>query len=95
MNYEDYIDPADIPRIDLAGVTIHKSIIDLVPESIARENAVIPLAYENGAMRIVTRDPTDFDLMQKLLFILNMNELHPVLSSREQIVDAINRHYGH
>jgi hypothetical protein len=31
--------------------------------------------------------------MQKLQFILN-KELRPVLSSREQIVEAINRHYG-
>jgi type IV pilus assembly protein PilB len=38
-------------------------------------------------------DPTDFDTMQKLQFILN-KDIQPVLAPREQIVEAINRHYG-
>jgi type IV pilus assembly protein PilB len=82
-----------IPYIDLTEVTIPPSVIDLVPESVARENTVLPLAFEDGAIKIVTAGPTDFDTMQKLQFILN-KDLRPVLSSREQIVEAINRHYG-
>jgi type IV pilus assembly protein PilB len=82
-----------IPSINLTEVTIPRSVIDLVPESVARENNVLPLAYEDGAIKIVTADPADFDTMQKLQFILK-KELRPVLSSREQIVEAINRHYG-
>jgi type IV pilus assembly protein PilB len=88
MNWWD-----SIPYIDLSGMTIPPSVIDLVPESVARENTVLPLAYEDGAIKLVTADPTDFDTMQKLQFILN-KELRPVRSSREQIVEAINRHYG-
>ena len=34
-----------IPYIDLTDVTIPPSVIDLVPESVARENTVLPLAY--------------------------------------------------
>jgi type IV pilus assembly protein PilB len=83
----------DIPYIDLTDMMIPPSVIDLVPESVARENTVLPLAYEDGAIKLVAADPTDFDAMQKLQFILN-KELRPVLSSREQIVEAINRHYG-
>jgi type IV pilus assembly protein PilB len=83
----------NIPYIDLTDVTIPPSVIDLVPESVAREAMVLPLAYEDGAIKLVIADPTDFDTMQKLLFILK-KELRPVLSSREQIVEAINRHYG-
>jgi type IV pilus assembly protein PilB len=82
-----------IPYIELTDITIPRSVIDLIPESVARENTVLPLAHEDGAIKIVTADPTDFDTMQKLQFILN-KELRPVLSSREQIVEAINRHYG-
>ena len=82
-----------IPYIDLTDMTIPPSVIDLVPESVARENTVLPLAYEDGAIKLVTADPTDFDTMQKLQFILN-KDLRPVLSFHEQIVEAINRHYG-
>src|ERR1051326_1374968 len=79
--------------VRLADVTIPPSIVERVPESVARENIVLPLSFENNTLRIVMHDPTDFDALQKLGFILN-TELQPVLCSKEQIVEAINRHYG-
>src|SRR5581483_4461313 len=54
---------------------------------------VLPLAQENGALKIIMSDPSDFDTVQKLQFILN-KDIQPVLAPREQIVEAINRHYG-
>src|SRR5206468_9072274 len=41
----------------------------------------------------IMSDPSDFDTMQKLQFILN-KDIQPVLAAREQIIEAINRHYG-
>ena len=38
-------------------------------------------------------DPSDLDTMNKLQFILD-KEIVPVLATREQINEAINRHYG-
>jgi type IV pilus assembly protein PilB len=79
--------------VDLTEVTIPSSVVELVPESVARENVVLPLAQDNGTLRIIMSDPTDFDTVQKLQFILN-KDIQPVLAPREQIVEAINRHYG-
>src|SRR5712692_5746608 len=79
--------------VNLAEVTIPQSVVELVPESVARENIVIPMSQENGALKIIMSDPTDFDTMQKLQFILN-KDIQPVLAPREQIIEAINRHYG-
>jgi len=79
--------------VNLVDVTIPQSVIELVPESVARENVVIPMAQENGALQIIMSDPSDFDTMQKLQFILN-KDIQPVLAPREQIIEAINRHYG-
>jgi type IV pilus assembly protein PilB len=79
--------------IDLNEVQIPQPVIDLVPESVARENYVLPMAQENGALKIIMSDPTDFDTVQKLQFILN-KDIQPVLAPREQIIEAINRHYG-
>src|SRR5260370_7291738 len=62
-------------------------------ESVARENWVLPLSEENGALKIIMSGPSDFDTVTKLQFILN-KDIHPVLAPREQIVEAINRHYG-
>src|SRR5205823_389106 len=64
-----------------------------VPESVARENTVIPHAVDGNVLKIVTADPENFETLQKLQFILNM-DIQPVLAPREQIVEAINRHYG-
>src|SRR5438034_1867395 len=79
--------------VNLAEVTIPASVIELVPESVARENVVLPMSQDNGALRIIMSDPTDFDTVQKLQFILN-KDIQPVLAPKEQIVEAINRHYG-
>jgi type IV pilus assembly protein PilB len=96
-----YVTPAELltataiaygmPTIDLTDVTIPAAVIEMVPESVARENVVIPVAYENGALRLAIADPSDIDTLQKLQFILN-RDLHPVLALKEQIVEAINRH---
>jgi len=82
-----------VPYVDLTQVTIPPSIIELVPESLARERIVLPYAQENGALKVIMSDPSDLDALQALQFILN-KDIHPVLSPREQILEAINRHYG-
>jgi type IV pilus assembly protein PilB len=79
--------------IDLTEVTIPAAVVELMPESVARENMVLPLSQENGTLKIIMSDPSDFDTVTKLQFILN-KDIHPVLAPREQIVEAINRHYG-
>lgn len=82
-----------LQSVNLAEITIPPSVIEMVPESVARENVVIPLSQDNGVLKIVISDPSDFDTIQKLQFILN-KDIQPVLSAKEQIVEAINRHYG-
>ncbi|MFO0969306.1 MAG: ATPase, T2SS/T4P/T4SS family [Gemmataceae bacterium] len=86
-------DHSGMQSVNLASVTIPPSVIEMVPESVARENVVIPLSQENGALRIAVHDPGDFEIIQKLQFILN-KDIQPVLAAREQIIEAINRHYG-
>src|SRR5207248_7461398 len=63
------------------------------PESVARENVVLPMSQDDGVLRIIMSDPSDYDTMQKLQFLLN-KDIQPVLAPRDQIVEAINRHYG-
>jgi type IV pilus assembly protein PilB len=79
--------------VELKDVTVPPSVIEQVPESVARENVVLPMALDNGTMKMVVADPSDFDTLQKLQFILN-KDIQPMLAPREQIIEAINRHYG-
>jgi type IV pilus assembly protein PilB len=79
--------------IDLNEVVIPPSVVELVPESVARENAVLPLAEEDGALKVIVSDPLDLDTFEKLRFILN-RKIDIALAPRESILEAINRHYG-
>jgi len=79
--------------VDLAELEIPKSVIELVPESVARENMVLPLSLDGNTLKIITADPANYDTIQKLQFILN-KDIVPVLAVPEQIQEAINRNYG-
>ena len=79
--------------VDLASLEIAPEVVGLLPESVARENNIFPLAEEGSSLRVATSDPTDLDTQEKLRFILN-REVELALAPREQIVEAINRYYG-
>lgn len=79
--------------VDLTDVTIAPSVVELVPESVARENVIMPYSFENNVLRICISDPSNFETVEKLQFILN-KDIQAVLAPQEQIVEAINRHYG-
>ena len=64
-----------------------------MPESVARENAILPMAEEDGSLRVIVSDPQDLDTFEKLRFILN-RKVDIALAPRESILEAINRHYG-
>jgi type IV pilus assembly protein PilB len=65
----------------------------LCPESVARENVVIPLGLDENTLKLATADPTNYESVTKLQFILN-KEIKPVLAVQEQIQEAINKNYG-
>ena len=79
--------------MDLTGMTVPQEVIELLPESVARENTIFPLEEMGSVLRLATSDPTDMELQEKLRFILN-RDVEMSLAPRQQIVEAINRHYG-
>jgi type IV pilus assembly protein PilB len=79
--------------VDLREIEIPPTVIELVPESIARENSVMPLSQEAGSIRVIMHDPHDFETLDKLRFVLN-RDINVALASKEAIVEAINRYYG-
>jgi len=79
--------------VDLSEVTIPEAIIELVPESVARENVTLPLAEEEDALKVIVSDPYDIDTIEKLRFILN-RRIEIALAPREKILEAINKYYS-
>jgi len=79
--------------IDLDDVRIPERVIELVPETIARENATLPLSEDDDALKVVLSDPLDIETIEKLRFILN-RKVQVALAPRENILESINRYYG-
>jgi type IV pilus assembly protein PilB len=79
--------------IELNGQEIPPSVIAMVPESVARENIVVPLGLENEALRVAISDPMAYDVLEKLHFIL-ARDIKVAVAPKDAILEAINRHYG-
>lgn len=79
--------------VDIQRTKIPDEIIQLVPESVARENTVIPIDEIDGVLRVAIGNPSDVDTIEKLRFILN-RDIRISLSPRDSITEAINRLYG-
>jgi type IV pilus assembly protein PilB len=79
--------------VDLSGVNIPTSVVELVPESVARENCVIPFTDDEDGLKVLISDPYDVETLDKLRFILD-RKISIALAPREQILEAINRYYG-
>ena len=82
-----------VESVDLSDMSISPTIIGMVPESVARENVLIPIAEKNGMLQIAMKDPFDYETALKVQYIL-ARDIHLALAPEEQIGAAINRHYG-
>jgi len=79
--------------VDIPSIRIPDQIIELVPESVARENTIIPVSDEDDTIKVLVHDPFDIETIEKLRFILN-RKVETALAPKEHIQEAINRYYG-
>ncbi len=79
--------------VDLNKTDIAENVVELVPESVARENKILPLEEVDGRLVVLMSDPSDVDTLEKLRFILN-RDVSIALAPRTRIMEAINRVYG-
>ena len=80
--------------VNLSEISISPAVVELVPESVARENIILPLEeIGDDSLRVIVSDPLDMDTFDKLRFILN-KQIEICLAPREAILEAINKYYG-
>lgn len=83
----------DAAFVNLDQTSVERWVLELVPESVARENCVLPLDYDGETLKFACLDANDINLADKLRFMLAKNV--ELLRAREaDILDAINRYYG-
>jgi hypothetical protein len=83
----------ELSASELADWQIPESIIETIPESVARENLVCPIGEFAGRLMLVAADPDDVSTADKLRFILN-RDVALVGAPREAVLKVINEHYS-
>ena len=74
-------------------IEIDPKVIQLMPESLARENLVFPLGESSSGLLVAAAVPVESETIEKLRFILS-NEVFFVPTSTDWVVEQLNRHYG-
>ncbi len=86
-------DDSRVPYINLTETPVPQDVINLVPESLAREHTILPLGGDHDRVKVAVHDPLDLDLQDKLRFVLN-KKIDIVVASREGILQTIGKLYG-
>ncbi len=89
-----YAPPAAAPVGGSQDADQFAAACELVPESVARENNVLPVREEDGKLVVRMSDPNDCDTIEKLRFILN-RPIQVEAATTGEIHEAINEQYGH
>lgn len=70
-----------------------RSVLESVPEELAREAGVLPVRRDQGMLVLAVHDPHDIDKLQKVQFILKQDILI-IVFPRRQLLKAIERAYA-
>ncbi len=81
------------PYQRLNEVTVAEDILNRLPAKVVFQYHVMPLAVENGCLRVATNDPLHSGLLDALRLVAGMR-VRLALSPAADILKAINRFYG-
>lgn len=83
-----------IPYVDFSETQIDSTSPGLIREEIARKYCMIPIGYEqNGMLILVMNDPLDFIAIDEVRYATG-KDITPKMSTRKQILEAIDMSYG-
>lgn len=82
-----------IPYVDITRQKVNKDIIDIVPETMAREYAVFPLFRLENSITVAMKDPLDIRVIDRLKHITRC-DIDPVMSTKAAILKMIDNYYG-
>jgi type II secretory ATPase GspE/PulE/Tfp pilus assembly ATPase PilB-like protein len=80
--------------VNLDETSITAALLKLVPEAVARQYKVLPIALEGDLLTLVLHDPRSTDTLDRLRFMLN-RPLATTMAPEGAIMAAIDRYYGH
>ena len=78
----------DMEYVELDIGTINPQVMEMMPEEMMREYQILPLAYEDGRLKVAITDPLDLESVDAIRFRLNL-DVDCVLAPREQVSQII------
>ncbi len=82
-----------IPYINLDTYIIDHDVLDLIPESTARENKILPLFKISTTLTIAISDPFNIKVIDKIGLKTGYT-IETVITTEKQITNAISFYYG-
>jgi type IV pilus assembly protein PilB len=78
--------------VDLLGDDISKSVIDLIEADIARQYGIVPIEFDDITLKIVSKNPLNYQIAEELHFILGHN-IQVCIAPVDQIDTSIEKYY--
>jgi type IV pilus assembly protein PilB len=78
--------------VDLGKMDVPKRIIDLLDADTARAYGVIPIDFDGACLKIVSRNPLNYQIHEELQFILGY-DIIPLVADENKIDTAIEKYY--
>lgn len=85
--------PAQNYSVRLTSFEIPRSTLEWVPESVSRENRLVPFDHYQAELLVAMTYPSCRDTIQKLQFILN-RDIVAVHADEAEIQEVLNWYYG-
>ena len=82
-----------IPFVSLKSFRIAPQVLKRLPAAVAHRYQVLPLAEADNALVVALENPMNMEKMDELRFVAG-TKLVPVMASKPDIIEAIERWYG-
>jgi len=84
-----------MPFVRLESVAPEKEAVAVVPLKVAMHFQLMPLRIKNGALTVAIANPQDVRALDELHLVLHQRyRIEPILSTRDDIVQAVKKAYG-
>ena len=83
----------NIPKANLANLTLDPKLLSLIPEHFARRNHILPIFKSGKNISVAMSDPLNIIILDELRLKTGCN-IEPAVATQQEINQAINSYYG-
>lgn len=83
-----------VPFMDISDYLIDPEVIKLVPEATVKKFQAVPLFKIGGSLTVAMADPHNIEAIDEIRLKSKLDNIDPVLSTKDMIQKAIGQYYG-